>query len=683
MENTKKFLRAILATSLSIFLFVASSYPASAQVDYSVLKRGVVKIIAYKPKNVEDTGAGIVVGVDDNLALILTALHVVTYEEENQLKQAQRIEVKFFGKRYMEFTGRLHEDYQEDLDMAVIVVDPVEGKTLPSDLPNFTLGDVSKLKEGDRVSTIGHPPDFEWEASINTNIIQGLNYGGDSRKFRFTTTAIERGHSGGPVFNEQGSLVGMVTRLHPSNTIALKINAGIYLLESWRIPTTNLAHPLAFGTIVVDSKPSGGQVFLDGQPKGSTTAGPLSIDELEVGSYSLRVTKEGYTPWEQSVDVESGKELSIVAQLEPWAKIMGKIRYNDEVVTKYSNAMAVAELMDTNSLEVVSIDFEYDNRAGQFTIGNVPPGQYFPYIRLESGYPFDSESPGDFTSRIGREWTAAPPHLVKSDETELEAIMLLGLDNVINVPPDLKVIQKDVVVRHIIHLTRPVDSQKPRTLVSSPPEILYQSLYPSAGIFEWDPVPGAISYKLHFSLVDGNTHQPIDSETHTVASTHYSPNLNVSSGNNYYRFYMQALNSKNESIGTFMNYCEDGFGDYFEFEVALDSSLRQRWRGTIDLHQGDTGTLEFIREGSAITEGWIEVHRGEISFPRDEIRDGFWDDHVIAFRRILDPPTSYQPFKGTTSYEDGRRIIMEGRFAANYAGRWTAKCELVEESAPP
>lgn len=274
-------------------------------VNLSVFKRGVVKIIAHKPQHVKDTGAGIVAGIEKNIVLILTAHHVV--------ESAEKIEVVFFEKQFEKLQGRLFEKYDEDLDLAVVTVEPVEGRRIPPDLPGFSLGDMSKLREGEKVSTIGHPLDLEWQATINTNTIAGLSDRGDFRKFRFTKSAIERGNSGGPVFDERGSLIGMVTKLDPVHAAAVKIDAAILLLqEEWRILTTNLTR---LGTISVDSRPSGAQVFLDGRPVGST-AGPLHVTGLEAREYSVRVTKEGYKPWEKSVQVEVGKQRSILAELE-------------------------------------------------------------------------------------------------------------------------------------------------------------------------------------------------------------------------------------------------------------------------------------------------------------------------------------------------------------------------------
>jgi hypothetical protein len=168
------------------------------------------------------------------------------------------------------------------------------------------------------VSTIGHPLHLDWVPSINVNTVALLSDGGDFRKLRFTKSGIERGYSGGPVFTDQGALVGMVTKVDPIHVIAVKMDAVLAVLrEEWRIPTPNLAQPTATatGTLFVESRPPGAQLFLDGRPAGSTTGGPVTLSGLSPGRYALRLTKEGFAPWEQPVTVEPGTERSVVAEL--------------------------------------------------------------------------------------------------------------------------------------------------------------------------------------------------------------------------------------------------------------------------------------------------------------------------------------------------------------------------------
>jgi serine protease Do len=204
--------------------------------DNKILKRGVVKIITQNPKNGPGTGAGIVIGIDKNIAFILTAHHVI--------KDTQRIEIVFIDKQWEKFNGRPFEKYHEDLDLAVITVDQMEGRHIPPDLPKFGIGDFSTLSEGDKVLTIGHPFNSNWDISISTNTIRRLSNEEDFRKFRFTNTGIDLGSSGGPIFNEQGALIGIVIKNGKDYAIAVKIDDALFVLtKEWWIPTLNLTRP--------------------------------------------------------------------------------------------------------------------------------------------------------------------------------------------------------------------------------------------------------------------------------------------------------------------------------------------------------------------------------------------------------------------------------------------------------
>ena len=116
-----------------------------------------------------------------------------------------------------------------------------------------------------------------------------------------------------------------------------------------------------------------------------------------------------------------------------------------------------------------------------------------------------------------------------------------------------------------------------------------------------------------------------------------------------------------------------------------DTVGAERWRCDIDLHQGDTGVLEFTRSDGAI-EGRTVVTRNTGAGPFEHSISGHWRGDVIEFRRVLNPPTSHQGFKGiavrtedatnrsTDMRPDDPKIRMAGRFAFKYSGLWSADC---------
>lgn len=67
------------------------------------------------------------------------------------------------------------------------------------------------------------------------------------------------------------------------------------------------------GTLVVESRPSGATVFLDGRRVGTT---PLTIDTLKTGQYTIGLDITGYKRWASSVKITSGDRSRVSASLE-------------------------------------------------------------------------------------------------------------------------------------------------------------------------------------------------------------------------------------------------------------------------------------------------------------------------------------------------------------------------------
>lgn len=289
-------------------LLLALALPAAAagQAVYPGMKSGVVKILADKPELGRDVGAGLVVGVDGNVALILTANHVI--------EDASQIVVKFFDKPYVGFDAVAFEKFHQDLDVAVLVVAPDEGRRIPAGLPAFDVGDGAGLAELDKISAIGHPLDVEWQISLAT--IAQIGHEDDLRKFRFTKGDVAPGSSGGPVFDDGGKVIGMVIEAAPLHGIGVRIDAILPLLESWRIATSQLVPRRVVGTLLVRSEPPGAEVFLDSHPVGTTAGGTLVLRQLSPGPHRLRATFADHGAWEQTVYVEADREVPVEAVLE-------------------------------------------------------------------------------------------------------------------------------------------------------------------------------------------------------------------------------------------------------------------------------------------------------------------------------------------------------------------------------
>lgn len=91
-----------------------------------------------------------------------------------------------------------------------------------------------------------------------------------------------------------------------SETVTVRSNRTTTVLARLnRIPRT--------GSISVTSSPSHARVFLDGEYRGRT---PLTIRNVRVGEYQIKVSKEGYHDWSQAIRVRSNVTKRVFATLE-------------------------------------------------------------------------------------------------------------------------------------------------------------------------------------------------------------------------------------------------------------------------------------------------------------------------------------------------------------------------------
>ena len=143
-----------------------------------------------RPQRVQSLGSGFVI---DPAGGIITNNHVID--------GADRIEVVFMDGTTLPatLTGR-----DPKTDIAVL---KVESQT---PLPHVELGDSSRARVGDWVIAIGNP--FGLGGTVTAGIISALNrdiHAGNYDDFIQTDASINRGNSGGPLFDMQGRVVGV------------------------------------------------------------------------------------------------------------------------------------------------------------------------------------------------------------------------------------------------------------------------------------------------------------------------------------------------------------------------------------------------------------------------------------------------------------------------------------------
>jgi len=89
--------------------------------------------------------------------------------------------------------------------------------------------------------------------------------------------------------------------------------AAIFYLRGFKIDTKKKAITRT-GLLVIESTPSGAQVFLDGR---LTSATNTTIAYLTPKKYQLKLTKEGYIPWEKEIEIRADLTTEVTAALFP------------------------------------------------------------------------------------------------------------------------------------------------------------------------------------------------------------------------------------------------------------------------------------------------------------------------------------------------------------------------------
>jgi putative serine protease PepD len=166
---------------------------------YQHVAPSVVQVVARSQGAQPNTGAGVIV---DDMAHILTSLHIIDGSGD--------VRVTFSDGTVspVEIVARL-----PDRDIAV-----VRALAPPAQFQPATLGNPGRLQIGDHAFVIGHP--FGLTGSYSTGVISGLDRSMTAPGLSQPITgmiqfdaAVNAGSSGGPLVDQNGDVVGIVTGL--------------------------------------------------------------------------------------------------------------------------------------------------------------------------------------------------------------------------------------------------------------------------------------------------------------------------------------------------------------------------------------------------------------------------------------------------------------------------------------
>ena len=147
------------------------------------------------PERTEALGSGYIISAD---GYIVTNNHVI--------EGADDIQIEMFGAERKVFTAKL---VGTDLktDVALLKIES------PDPLPFVSFGDSDKMRVGDWVIAMGNPLGQGFSVSAGIVSARGRELSGTYDDFLQTDAAINKGNSGGPLFNMDGEVIGMNTAI--------------------------------------------------------------------------------------------------------------------------------------------------------------------------------------------------------------------------------------------------------------------------------------------------------------------------------------------------------------------------------------------------------------------------------------------------------------------------------------
>jgi serine protease Do len=193
----------------------------------------------------QSLGSGFVISPD---GYIVTNAHVITAAQRGTIES---ITVTLFDRK--EYSARvIGKDTASDL--AVLKVDA-------ANLPFVKFGDSSKARVGDWVIAIGEP--FGLGGTVTAGIISALNrvtgQGGAYDRFIQTDAAINKGNSGGPMFDLSGNVIGINSQIYSPSEGSVGIGFAI---------------PAESAKPIIDTMMKGGKIA-----RGYLGVGPQPLDD--------------------------------------------------------------------------------------------------------------------------------------------------------------------------------------------------------------------------------------------------------------------------------------------------------------------------------------------------------------------------------------------------------------------
>jgi serine protease Do len=386
------------------------------------------------PRKVSSLGSGFVI---DPSGLVVTNNHVI--------EGADEIVINFTDGTKLKVVKILGHDPKTDL--ALLKVEPKK----PLKAVNF--GDSTKMRVGDWVMAIGNP--FGLGGSVTVGIISATKRdinAGPYDDFLQTDAAINRGNSGGPLFNMEGEVIGVNTAIiSPTGGsigigFAVPSNTATQVLD--QLKEYGETRRGWLGVHVQNVTEEVAESFGLQEPKGALIAkvspdGPAAVAGLEASDVILKFDGQpidnmralpravAATPIGKSVAVEvlrQGKTMDFTVTV---GRLPEGEDVEDAVQTEEEPLAPEPEREDVLGLSIAPLTDELRNRYG---IGKTIEGVIITEVKPNSPAAQKNVKPGDVIVEVTQE-KVKQPHDVKS---RLLAIRKSGRRSVLLLLSDTK-----------------------------------------------------------------------------------------------------------------------------------------------------------------------------------------------------------------------------------------------------
>ena len=188
------------------------------------LKRGVVRITTFKGTDAKSIGAGVFLCEIGSEYYYLTAYHVV--------RRSTKILIDCYDNKETFVEAQIFKNkWDEQTDLCILTV-PKNKMYGATQEPIYEINP-QDIVLNQQVYALGHPPDKEWD--LTKSSILKINQG----KFILEKGVIQQSHSGGPLLNRYGNMIGIILGNDELGYgEVLKIDKAMSILQRWDVPCT-------------------------------------------------------------------------------------------------------------------------------------------------------------------------------------------------------------------------------------------------------------------------------------------------------------------------------------------------------------------------------------------------------------------------------------------------------------